>query len=112
MGALSGFVGLLLGSLRLPAMLRFSGARPPVIVGTNMAIGAVTGIAAATAAIAEGKVDLVAFALVAPLTLVGAHFGAKRTAAARDAAVTLTHWIGCALVPTSLLMLAEASWRR
>jgi uncharacterized protein len=109
LGAISGFVGLLLGSLRLPAMLRFSGARTSVVVGTNMAIGAVTGISAAMAAVSEGKVDLTAFAVVAPLTLVGAHFGAQRTGELN--AVTLTRWIGYALIPTSLLMLAEAYLR-
>src|SRR4051812_35630875 len=44
LGGISGMVGLLLGSLRLPAMVRFSREDPRAVVGTNMAIGAVTGL--------------------------------------------------------------------
>ncbi|HEY8379811.1 MAG TPA: sulfite exporter TauE/SafE family protein, partial [Nannocystis sp.] len=79
LGAISGLVGLLLGSLRLPAMIRYARVAPPVAVGTNMAIGCLTGLSAGVATFLEGQVDLPAFAVVTPLTLLGAHLGARRT---------------------------------
>jgi uncharacterized membrane protein YfcA len=43
-GMLGGFVGLILGSLRLPAMVRWAGVGPYAAVGTNAAVGAVVGV--------------------------------------------------------------------
>jgi uncharacterized membrane protein YfcA len=43
-GVLGGFVGLILGSLRLPAMVRWAGVGPYAAIGTNAAVGAVVGI--------------------------------------------------------------------
>src|SRR4029453_6231959 len=43
-GVLGGFVGLILGSLRLPALVRWAGVSPYAAVGTNAAVGAVVGI--------------------------------------------------------------------
>jgi uncharacterized membrane protein YfcA len=78
LGALSGVVGLLLGTMRLPAMLRL-GVSAPKAAGTNMAIGFFTGVAGALGAFESGRVSLQAFALVGGATLVGAWLGAKRT---------------------------------
>ncbi|WP_181234070.1 sulfite exporter TauE/SafE family protein [Enhygromyxa salina] len=78
LGALSGVVGLLLGTLRLPAMLRL-GVSAPKAAGTNMAIGFFTGVAGALGAIGSGRVSLLAFATVGGATFVGAWLGAKRT---------------------------------
>ena len=44
-GLLGGFVGLILGSLRMPALLRLVGLRPARAVGTNLAVGVCVGIA-------------------------------------------------------------------
>lgn len=78
LGALSGVVGLLLGTLRLPAMLRL-GVSAPKAAGTNMAIGFFTGVAGALGAIGSGRVSLLAFATVGSATFLGAWLGAKRT---------------------------------
>jgi uncharacterized protein len=78
LGALSGLVGLLLGTLRLPAMLRL-GVSAPKAAGTNMAIGFFTGVAGAIGAIGSGRVSLLAFATVGSATFMGAWLGAKRT---------------------------------
>jgi uncharacterized membrane protein YfcA len=43
-GVLGGFVGLILGTLRLPAMVRYLGVSPHAAVGTNAAVGAVVGV--------------------------------------------------------------------
>lgn len=112
LGALSGLVGLLLGSLRLPAMLRLARVPAKVAVGTNMAIGAITGLSAGVATFLEGKVHWAAFAIVTPLTLVGAHLGARRTGSLDPAA--LRRWIAYVLLLSAALMLGElayAAWR-
>src|SRR5262249_8147038 len=44
-GLLGGFVGLILGALRLPALLRVVGADPFRAIGTNVAVGFCLGVA-------------------------------------------------------------------
>lgn len=105
LGAISGLVGLLLGSLRLPAMIRYARVAPPVAVGTNMAIGCLTGLSAGVATFLEGQVDLPAFAVVTPLTLLGAHLGARRTGQLDPQA--LRRWIAWVLLLSAALMLTE-----
>jgi uncharacterized membrane protein YfcA len=78
LGALSGVVGLLLGTLRLPAMLRL-GVTPQKAAGTNMAIGFFTGVAGALGAVGSGRVSWLALGLVGATTVLGAFLGARRT---------------------------------
>jgi uncharacterized membrane protein YfcA len=78
LGALSGVVGLLLGTMRLPAMLRL-GISAPKAAGTNMAIGFFTGVAGALGAVGSGRVSWEALAIVGGATFIGAWLGAKRT---------------------------------
>lgn len=78
LGALSGVVGLLLGTLRLPAMLRL-GVTPQRAAGTNMAIGFFTGVGGALGAVFSGLVSMSALVIVGSATLVGAWLGARRT---------------------------------
>lgn len=109
LGAISGLVGLLLGSLRLPAMIRYAQVPTPIAVGTNMAIGAATGLSAGVATFLEGQVDFTALAIVAPATLVGAELGARRTGSLdADALRRAIAWV---LVATGLIMIGEAALR-
>jgi len=110
LGAISGLVGLLLGSLRLPAMIRYARIATPTAIGTNMAIGTLTGLSAGVATFLEGQVDLVAFAVIAPTTVLGAHLGARKTG--QLAPATLTKIIAWVLVATGLLMLGENLLKR
>jgi uncharacterized membrane protein YfcA len=105
LGAISGLVGLLLGSLRLPAMIRYARVPPAIAVGTNMAIGALTGLSAGVATFLQGQVDLAAFAIVTPLTLLGADLGARRTGRLDEA--SLRRWIAWILLLSAALMLGE-----
>jgi uncharacterized membrane protein YfcA len=105
LGAISGLVGLLLGSLRLPAMIRYARVPPAIAIGTNMAIGALTGLSAGVATFLQGQVDLGAFAIVTPLTLLGANLGARRTGQLDEA--TLKRWIAWILLLSAALMLGE-----
>ncbi len=105
LGAVSGLIGLLLGSLRLPAMIRYARIATPTAIGTNMAIGTLTGLSAGVATFLEGQIDPVSFAVVAPTTVLGAHFGARKTG--QLAPETLTRVIAWVLAATGVLMLAE-----
>lgn len=77
-GILGGFVGLILGTIRLPAMLR-AGMPADRAVGTNLAVGFVVGLAGLLGHLAAGTVDLVWVAVLAPPAAVGAIVGARLT---------------------------------
>jgi uncharacterized membrane protein YfcA len=91
--------------LRLPAMIRYARIATPTAIGTNMAIGTLTGLSAGVATFLEGQIDLIAFAVVAPTTVLGAHFGARRTGLL--APETLIRVIAWVLAATGLLMLVR-----
>mgnify|MGYP003594171575 CR=1 FL=1 len=110
LGAISGLVGLLLGSLRLPAMIRYARVPTPTAIGTNMAIGTLTGLFAGFATFLEGQIDPLAFAVVAPTTVLGAHLGARKTG--QLAPETLARVIAWVIAATGLLMLGEDLGKR
>ena len=77
MGLLGGFVGLILGSLRLPAMLKYMGVRPKSAAGTNAAVGVVVGVGGLVGHL-PGGIDwgilLVGAAAAIPAAWLGARF--------------------------------------
>jgi uncharacterized membrane protein YfcA len=77
-GLLGGFVGLILGALRLPALLRFVGADPFRAVGTNAAVGFCLGIAGVFGHL-SGGVDWTLLAVGAATSVPGAILGARLT---------------------------------
>lgn len=77
-GLLGGVVGLILGSLRMPALLRFVGQAPARAVGTNLAVGVCVGIAG-VAGHAPTGVDWPLLALGAATSVPGALLGARLT---------------------------------
>ena len=91
-------------------MIRYARVATPIAIGTNMAIGTLTGLSAGVATFLEGQVDLVAFAVIAPTTVLGAHLGARKTG--QLAPETLLKVIAWVLVATGLLMLAENLLKR
>ena len=107
LGAVAGVVGLLLGTLRLPAMMRL-GVHPARAVGTNMAIGSMTGLLAGAAALIEGNVDPWAFGMITPATMVGAYWGASATGKLDKA--TLRRLIAWTLLGIGASMAAEPWW--
>jgi uncharacterized protein len=76
-GLLGGFVGLILGALRLPALLRF-GADPFRAVGTNVAVGFALGVAGIFGHL-PGGVDWWLLAVGAATSVPGAILGARLT---------------------------------
>jgi uncharacterized membrane protein YfcA len=77
-GLLGGFVGLILGALRLPALLRFVGADPFRAVGTNAAVGFCLGVAGVFGHLPAG-VDWTLLGVGAATSVPGAILGARLT---------------------------------
>jgi uncharacterized protein len=77
-GLLGGFVGLILGALRLPALLRFVGADPFRAVGTNAAVGFCLGVAGVFGHL-PGGVDWSLLVVGAATSVPGAILGARLT---------------------------------
>ncbi len=77
-GLLGGFVGLILGALRLPALLRFAGAHPFRVVGTNAAVGFCLGFAGVFGHL-PGGVDWPLLGVGAATSVPGAILGARLT---------------------------------
>jgi uncharacterized protein len=77
-GLLGGFVGLILGALRLPALLRYVGADAFRAVGTNVAVGFCLGTAGVLGHLGGG-VDWTLLAVGAAASIPGSLLGARLT---------------------------------
>jgi uncharacterized protein len=77
-GLLGGFVGLILGSLRIGALIRFVGGDTFRAVGTNVAVGFCLGVAGVFGHL-TGGVDWTLLAVGAAASVPGALFGARLT---------------------------------
>lgn len=88
-GVLGGLVGLILGTLRLPAMVRWLGTAPKAAVGTNAATGVVVGIGGLIGHLAGG-VDWNLLAAGCAGAVPGAYLGAHLTGRLDDQALLKT----------------------
>ena len=82
-GLLGGAVGLILGSIRLPALIRILRVDPRIAAGTNLFIGVLIGASGWIGHVVEGKVD---YALLVPMgaaAMIGSYYGAKLTGKVR-----------------------------
>lgn len=104
-GLLGGIVGLILGSLRLPAMMRWVGVTPHAAVGTNAAAGACVGIGGLVGHLPSG-IDWELFAVGALASIPGAYIGSHLTGRLEED--TLLKAIAAVLVVTGLAMLGQA----
>jgi uncharacterized membrane protein YfcA len=77
-GLLGGLVGLILGSLRMPALLRWVGEQPARAVGTNLAVGFWVGVAGVVGHL-PGGIDWAALGVGAAASVPGALLGARLT---------------------------------
>jgi len=88
-GVLGGLVGLILGTLRLPAMVKWLGTTPKAAVGTNAATGVVVGIGGLLGHLAGG-VDWNLLAAGCAGAVPGAYLGAQLTGRLDDQALLKT----------------------
>ncbi len=77
-GVLGGLVGLILGTLRLPALIKYSGVSPYAAVGTNAAVGVVVGIGGLIGHLPSG-IDWSILAVGAAAAMPAAYLGARFT---------------------------------
>jgi uncharacterized protein len=104
-GLLGGLVGLILGSLRMPALLRYVGETPARAVGTNLAVGVCVGAAGVIGHTPEG-VDWDLLAIGAAASVPGALLGARLTG--RLSERQLLRAIGVVLVVAGLATVLQA----
>jgi uncharacterized membrane protein YfcA len=104
-GLLGGLVGLILGSLRMPAMIRWLGETPARAVGTNLAVGFWVGIAG-VAGHAPGGVDWGLLGIGAAASIPGALLGARLTG--RLSEQGLLQAVGCILVVAGAVTITQA----
>jgi uncharacterized protein len=78
-GLLGGFVGLILGSLRMPALLRFVGEIPSRAVGTNLLVGVCVGVAGLLGHLPSAAPDLGILLVGSAASIPGALLGARLT---------------------------------
>lgn len=105
-GVLGGLVGLILGTLRLPAMVKWLGTAPKAAVGTNAATGVVVGIGGLIGHLAGG-VDWDLLAAGCAGAVPGAYLGAQLTGKLDDA--SLLQVIAVILVVAGLSLGAQAA---
>lgn len=110
LGVLSSLTGLMLGSLRLPVMIRLLRVDAEVAVGTNMVIGCLTALVGAISLWPLSEpVPWLPLLIVVPPTVLGGYLGARFTG--RMSKELLHKLIGTTIVLTGLGMAGEAAWR-
>jgi len=105
-GLLGGFVGLILGSLRMPALLRVVGESPARAAGTNVTVGVCVGVAGAIGHLPSEPPDWTVAAIGAAASIPGALLGARLTGRMSEA--QLVRGIAFALLVAGVATLVEA----
>jgi uncharacterized membrane protein YfcA len=77
-GFLGGLIGLILGSLRMPALMRWLGQEPAHAIGTNLVVGVAVGIAGLLGHL-PGGIDWTLLAVGAAASAPAALLGARLT---------------------------------
>jgi len=104
-GLLGGFVGLILGALRIGTLLRFVGADTFRAVGTNVAVGFCLGVAGVLGHLRDG-VDWTLLGVGAAASVPGSLLGARLTGRLDER--RLLQAVGAVLLVAGSAMIAEA----
>jgi uncharacterized membrane protein YfcA len=105
-GALGGAIGVILGTMRMPVLLRGVGMTAARAVGTNLVVGFAVGVVGLGAHAARLEVEWGLLAAGAPAALVGGWLGARVTG--RLSELFLRRAIGAALVLIAVALAVEA----
>jgi uncharacterized protein len=103
-GVLGGFVGLILGALRLPALLRYVGSDAFRAVGTNVAVGFCLGVAGVFGHL-TGGVDWTLLLVGAACSVPGSILGARLTGRLEERQLLRT--IGVLLLVAGLVLIIQ-----
>ena len=104
-GLLGGAVGLILGSIRLPALIRVLKMDPRIAAGTNLVIGFIMGSLGWIGHAIKGDVDYQLLLMMGAGAAAGSYFGAKLTGKVDLA--TLVGAMGYVLVAVGVILI----WR-
>lgn len=78
-GFVGGLVGLIIGSVRLPAMISVLKMETKVAIGTNLAVSSLTGASSLVGHLINGNVDFLIMITMGPAAMLGGYMGAKYT---------------------------------
>ena len=78
-GFVGGLVGLILGSIRLPAMISVLKMETKVAIGTNLAASSLTGASSFVGHLINGNVNFLIMITMGPAAMLGGYMGAKYT---------------------------------
>jgi uncharacterized membrane protein YfcA len=102
-GFLGGLVGLVLGSIRMPAMISILKMEPRVAVGTNLAAASVMGTSGMIGHIINNNIDYLVLVVMGSGAMIGGYLGAKYTNRFSD--TNLKRIIGLVLIIVAVSML-------
>ena len=105
-GVLGGLVGLVLGSIRLPAMIKILKTEPKIAVGTNMLISSVMGMSGFIGHLINNEINLFYLIILGPSAMIGGFLGAKYTN--RLSQSTLKKLIGIVLAIVAAVIFISA----
>jgi uncharacterized membrane protein YfcA len=106
-GFLGGVVGLILGSLRMPALLRIVGEEPARAVGTNVTVGFCVGVAGALGHLPSASPDWPLLGVGAAASIPGALLGSRLTG--RLSERQLVRAIALVLLVAAAAMIVQAA---
>jgi uncharacterized membrane protein YfcA len=106
-GALGGAIGVILGTMRMPVLLRGVGMTAAKAVGTNLVVGFAVGAVGLAAHAARLEVEWELLAVGAPAAVVGGWLGAHVTG--RLSELFLRRAIGVALIVIAAALAVEAA---
>ena len=105
-GFLGGLVGLVLGSIRMPAMISILKMEPRVAVGTNLAAASVMGMFGLIGHIINNNIDYIVLVVMGPAAMIGGYLGARYTNRFGDK--THKRIIGIVLIVVAITMFVRA----
>ena len=104
-GIVGGAVGLILGSLRIPALIRILDVDPRVAAGTNMAIGALMGATGWIGHIVHGQVDYPLMTVLAASAMAGVSLGSKYTGRLSERRLVMT--MGLVMISIGVILMGR-----
>lgn len=105
-GALAGAVGLMMGGARLCSIIRILRLDPKTAIGTNLAVGGLTGILGALGAWSGADFNNPVFLSAGIATVLGARYGARATA--KFSPVLVSKCAGLAIALSAVYMVSHA----